>query len=80
MHSIGCAVACALGDLVWAPFLIVWIAKSLLLRYGGSKLYLKALPGFLGFALGHFVTAGLIWGLLGAALGGPFLRWQVWFG
>ena len=65
---------------MWAPFLIVWIAKSLLLRYGGSKLYLKALPGFLGLALRHFVTAGLIWGLLAAALGGPFLRWQIWFG
>ena len=68
LHPIGYLVACSYGSLVWAPFLLVWILKSLILRYGGSKLYLKALPGFLGFALGHFVTAGLIWGLLAIAL------------
>jgi len=80
LYPIGYAVASAYDSLVWAPFLVVWLLKTLILRYGGSKLYLKALPGFLGFALGHFVTAGLIWGLLSAALGGPFLRWGVWFG
>ena len=74
LHPIGYLVACSYGSLVWAPFLLVWILKSLILRYGGSKLYLKALPGFLGFAVGHFVTAGLIWGLLAAAVGGIFLR------
>jgi len=80
LHPIGYLVACSYGRLVWAPFLAVWVLKTLILRYGGSKLYLKALPGFLGFALGHFVTAGLIWGLLAATLGGPFLRWAVYFG
>ncbi len=80
LHPIGYLVACSYGSLVWAPFLAVWLLKTLILRYGGSKLYLRALPGFLGFALGHFVTAGLIWGLLAATLGGPFLRWGVWFG
>jgi len=80
LHPIGYLVACSYGSLVWAPFLVVWLLKTLILRYGGSRLYLKALPGFLGFALGHFVTAGLIWGLLAAMLGGPFLRWGVWFG
>ncbi|MGD9518346.1 MAG: DUF6785 family protein [Armatimonadota bacterium] len=80
LHPVGYAVACAYGNLVWAPFLLVWITKTVLLRYGGSQSYLRALPGFLGFALGHFITAGLIWGTLAAALGGPFLRWGVWFG
>jgi len=79
-HPIGYGVACAYGSLVWAPFLIVWIVKTVLLRYGGSQSYLRALPGFLGFALGHFITAGLIWGSLASVLGGPFLRWGVWFG
>jgi hypothetical protein len=80
LHPIGYAVACAYGNLVWAPFFIVWLVKTVLLRYGGSQSYLKALPGFIGFALGHFVTAGLIWGSLASVLGGPFLRWGVWFG
>ena len=73
-------MACAYGELIWASFLAVWLIKSILLRYGGGQLYLKALPAFLGFGLGHFITAGLIWGSLAAALGGPFLRWGVFFG
>ena len=73
LHPIGYCVAGAYGNLVWFPFLMVWLCKSLFLHYGGSQSYLRALPGFLGFALGHFITAGLIWGSLAAALG-------VWFG
>jgi len=80
LHPIGYVLAGAFGHKLWGPFLIVWICKTVLLRYGGSQSYLRALPGFLGFAIGHFITAGLIWGSLGAALGGPFLRWGVWFG
>lgn len=80
LHPIGYVLASAFGHKLWGPFLIVWICKTVLLRYGGSASYLRALPGFLGFAIGHFITAGLIWGSLGAALGGPFLRWGVWFG
>ena len=79
-HPLGYAMACSYGELLWGPFLLTWTIKSLLLHYGGPKAYLAALPGFLGFALGHFVVAGAIWGTLGAALGGPFLRYGVWFG
>ncbi|MFO8081510.1 MAG: DUF6785 family protein [Armatimonadota bacterium] len=80
LHPMGYVLASAFGHKLWGPFLIVWICKTVLLRYGGSQSYQRALPGFLGFAIGHFITAGLIWGSLGAALGGPFLRWGVWFG
>ncbi len=80
LHPIGYVLAGAFGHKLWGPFLIVWLCKTVLLRYGGSRSYLRALPAFLGFAVGHFITAGLIWGSLGAALGGPFLRWGVWFG
>lgn len=80
LHPMGYVLASSFGHKLWGPFLVVWIFKSVLLRYGGSQSYLRALPAFLGFAVGHFITAGLIWGTLGAALGGPFLRWGVWFG
>lgn len=80
LHPIGYAVACAYGSLVWGAFFLVWLIKSLILHYGGGRAYQKALPAFLGFALGHFITAGVIWGALSAFLGGPFLRWGVWFG
>jgi len=79
-HPLGYAMSCSYGQLIWGPFFIVWVIKSILLRYGGHQAYLAALPGFLGFALGHFLVAGALWGSLGAALGGVFLRYGVWFG
>lgn len=79
-HPLGFAVATAYGDLVWFPFLIVWVCKTLILRYGGIKLYRSAIPGFLGFALGHVFTAGVVWGLLGAAVPDLVSGYQVWFG
>lgn len=71
-HPLGYAMACSYGELLWGPFLLTRTIKSLLLHYGGPQAYLAALPGFLGFALGHFVVAGALWG--------PFLRCGVWFG
>jgi len=50
------------------------------IRYGGRELYRKLVPGFLGFALGHFVVAGIVWGLLGATGKEAVLRYGVWFG
>jgi len=79
-HPLGFAVATAYGDLVWFPFLIVWICKTLILRYGGMKLYRAAIPGFLGFALGHAFTAGVVWGLIGAAVPNLVASYAVWFG
>jgi hypothetical protein len=65
---------------VWFPFLVVWICKVLILRYGGMKLYRTAIPGFLGFALGHAFTAGVVWGLVGAVSPRVVPGYAVWFG
>ena len=80
LHPLGFAVATAYGDLVWFPFLLVWLSKVLILRYGGMKLYRAAIPGFLGFALGHVFTAGVVWGLVGAADPRIVSGYAVWFG
>jgi len=80
LHPLGFAVATAYGDLVWFPFFMVWVCKTLILRYGGIKLYRAAIPGFLGFALGHAFTAGVVWGLLGAAVPDLVAGYAVWFG
>ena len=55
------------NDLFWLDMLIAWACKSLLLRYGGIKVYRQMLPLFLGLILGDFVT-GSIWSLVGVAL------------
>jgi hypothetical protein len=79
-HPFGYAVATAYGDLLAPSFFVVWLTKGLLLRFGGMRLYRRAIPGFLGLALGHFFTAGVIWGLLGAYGGQAFRTYGVWFG
>ncbi len=79
-HPLGFAIAGAYGDLVWFPFLTVWVAKFLVLRYGGGRLYRRTVPFMLGFALGHYIVAGVIWGLWSTTGKPPFQRYGVWFG
>jgi len=43
----------------WFPIFLGWAIKSLLMRYGGAKVYRKLLPGFLGLVLAEFFAAGL---------------------
>ena len=66
LHPFGYAIATSYGDFVWSSFLVVWVLKASLLRWGGVNVYRKAIPLFLGFALGHFFVAGIVWGLIGA--------------
>ena len=55
------------NDLFWLDMLIAWIIKTLVLRYGGMKIYRLLLPLFLGLILGDFVT-GSFWSLVGTVL------------
>jgi hypothetical protein len=80
LHPLGYAMTCSYGSLIWGSFLIVWILKSLMLRYGGMALYRKSVPFFLGFALGHFAIAGILWGLTGAWTGDAVQGYPVFFG
>ncbi|MGQ9731806.1 MAG: DUF6785 family protein [Candidatus Zipacnadales bacterium] len=43
----------------WFPILLGWLVKTVIMRYGGAKLYRKLLPGFLGLVLAEFVSAGI---------------------
>jgi hypothetical protein len=60
--------------LFWFPFLVGWLAKALLLRYGGARLFLQARPFFLGLILGEFSMA-VVWALVSAVTGvkGPLI-------
>ncbi|MGI4788265.1 MAG: DUF6784 domain-containing protein [Janthinobacterium lividum] len=55
------------NDLFWLDMLIAWGCKTLLLRYGGIKIYRQMMPLFLGLILGDFVM-GSFWSLVGTAL------------
>jgi len=64
-HPIGYALAnTPTMASTWVPFLIAWLCKSLVLRYGGMQLYRRSLPFFLGLILGDFLNGGF-WTLLG---------------
>lgn len=49
---------------LWEPFLIAWLIKLLILRYGGLRHYRAALPFFLGLVLGDYM-GGALWSLIG---------------
>lgn len=53
---------------LWCPFLVAWLCKVLITKYGGIKGYRTALPFFLGLVLGDYMTSSL-WALAGSVLG-----------
>ncbi|MCK4245324.1 MAG: hypothetical protein KAX20_06845, partial [Candidatus Omnitrophica bacterium] len=60
LHPIGFTV----GSLTWISQLwfsifLAWLLKSLILRYGGPKLYKNTVPFFLGLILGQYTCAGI---------------------
>ncbi|MCC6446304.1 MAG: hypothetical protein IT210_22975 [Armatimonadetes bacterium] len=65
LHPLGFAVASAYGGHLWMPFMVVWVFKSIVWRFGGSKGYRRLIPFFLGIVFGRYLFTGIIWGLLG---------------
>ncbi|MCC6444316.1 MAG: hypothetical protein IT210_12795 [Armatimonadetes bacterium] len=64
-HPTGFAIASAYGIHLWLPFLVVWVFKSIVWRFGGSKGYSRLIPFFLGIVFGRYLFTGIIWGLFG---------------
>ena len=58
LHPLGYALSGAWSTIeFWFPCLLAWLFKSLILRYGGMKVYGQARPFFLGLVLGEFGIA-----------------------
>ena len=71
LHPLGYALCSSWTMIVfWFAAFAAWGIKSLLLRYGGIKLYRAARPIFLGFILGEFAAA-LFWTAANALLDTP---------
>jgi MYXO-CTERM domain-containing protein len=79
LHPMGLALAATFGYHTWFPLFLAWLAKVLILRLGGARLYRTASPAFLGLAVGHFVLAGAAWGLTGVFNEEAARRYLVWF-
>jgi len=60
LHPVGYAIAGTRSmEAQWLPFLLAWLSKVLILRYGGPRCYRQALPFFLGLVVGDFINGGL---------------------
>jgi len=64
-HPIGYMASCSWGlTRLWVPLASTWLAKVLILRYGGLRMYKNTIPFFIGLIAGEFVI-GMIVTLLG---------------
>lgn len=83
LHPLGFLIATAYGDasICWFPMLVAWSIKSLLIRYGGLRMYRHGMPFFLGLAIGHFFAAGILWPVISVFLGPDASKaYQIYFG
>ena len=63
-HPLGYALAPTWTMIVfWFPFFLAWILKSLVLRWGGMRLFRSLAPFMLALILGEFTTA-VFWALM----------------
>lgn len=59
LHPLGFPIGAVwIMDQVWFSIFLAWLIKSIVLKYGGPKLYRQTRPFFLGMILGQFVCAG----------------------
>lgn len=79
LNPMGLALAGTFGGPIWFPLFLAWLAKTLILRLGGAHTYRSLTPMFLGIAMGHFLIAGGIWGLVGAFSEEVARRYLLWF-
>jgi hypothetical protein len=76
LHPLGLAVSASWSmNTIWLPLFLAWVAKVVLLRYGGLKSYRTALPFFLGLILGDFMM-GCLWPIIGWAFRIPTYSFQ----
>jgi len=60
LHPIGWVVgSCVWVQTLWFSIFLAWLLKSVIMKYGGPKLYAGAKPFFFGIAIGQYVAATL---------------------
>ena len=76
LHPLGYALSSTWGMYnLWSCIFIASAAKWLILKQGGLKAYRRAIPFFLGLALGDYIL-GSIWSILSVTLDRPL--YQFW--
>ncbi|HHX40173.1 MAG TPA: hypothetical protein GX715_09435 [Armatimonadetes bacterium] len=83
LHPLGFLLATAYGDhtTCFFPLFVAWLAKLIILKAGGLKLYRRGIPFFLGLIIGHFTLAGILWPLLSMLISPEASRsYHIFFG
>lgn len=82
LHPLAFCMTTSYGELIWGSFFLVWLIKTVVFKLGGMRGYRQLIPGFIGLALGHFFTAGIVYSLIGMSDSAPdwVRRYGVWFG
>lgn len=71
LHPVAYALSASWSiHLVWMPMFIAWAVKFAVLRYGGLRFYLRALPFFFGMILGESIV-GCAWPIIGLIFNVP---------
>lgn len=66
LHPLGYAMMASWAVIVfWVPIFVAWLVKSVMVHYGGMKLFHRARPFFLGLIFGELLAAAG-WTLLAA--------------
>ena len=69
LHPVGFPIATTwVTNQIWMSVFLVWVFKSVVLKYGGPGLYRRIQPFFLGLVLGN-VAAGGAWFLIDSSTG-----------
>jgi hypothetical protein len=64
-HPAGYALSVSFAmDYFWFCFFVAWVAKALIIRFGGMKAHNSAVPFFLGLILGDYIV-GSLWSIYG---------------
>jgi hypothetical protein len=61
----------------YMPFLVGWLAKTLVVRYGGLRLYRKTVPLAIGLIAGDLLNE-ILWGAVTVLSGQPFRAGRTW--
>ena len=69
LHPLGFAIS-GEWSMGWSysSLFIAWLAKVIIMRYGGYKMYMRLLPLFMGLIIGEFVVGGM-WSIIGVIWG-----------
>jgi hypothetical protein len=76
-HPLGYVLSTSWTSMVfWFPMFVAWVVKSLVVHYGGMRLYSRVRPLFLGMIFGEF-TAAVMWTIIAATchIQAPFFPW-----